>query len=117
MGKRHRQPRRDSPSAPTSDYTDAAGDVLTLRGALSPATRTRYAETLQGGLQREDAWQRATELLFEHLTVAWTIAGVRSDGPKELLGRYRMASGAERAFVRESLRAHLAENFPDMEAP
>jgi hypothetical protein len=117
MGKRNRRRRSEQPSAPTTDYTDADGNALTLRGALSPATRRRYTETLQGGLQREDAWQRATELLFEHLTVAWTIAGVRTDAPKALLGRYRMSSGAERTFVRNSLRAHLAENFPDLEAP
>lgn len=117
MGKRHRRRRSEQPSAPTTDYTDPEGNALTLRGALSPATRLRYAETLQGGLEREDAWQRATELLFEHLTAAWTIAGVRTDSPKQLLGRYRMASAAERTFVRDSLRAHLAEHFPDMEAP
>ena len=117
MGKRNRRRRSEQPSAPTTDYTDAQGNALTLRGALSLATRRRYAETLQGGLQREDAWQRATELLFEHLAAAWTIAGVRTDAPKELLGRYRMASAAERTFVRDSLRAHLAENFPDLEAP
>lgn len=117
MGKRNRRRRADQPSAPTSDYTDAEGNALTLRGALSPATRRLYAETLQGGLDREDAWQRAIELLFEHLTVAWTIAGVRSDSQKELLARYRMASAAERTFVRDTLRAHLAEHFPDMQAP
>jgi hypothetical protein len=117
MGKRNRRRRSEEPSAPTTDYTDAEGNALTLRGALTPATRRRYAETLQGGLEREDAWQRATELLFEHLTAAWTIAGVRTDAPKELLGRYRMASAAERTFVRDSLRAHLAENFPDLETP
>lgn len=117
MGKRNRRRRGEQPSAPTTDYTDAEGNALTLRGALSPATRRRYAQTLQGGLEREDAWQRATELLFEHLAAAWTIAGVRTDKPKQLLGRYRMASAAERTFVRDSLRAHLAENFPDMEAP
>jgi hypothetical protein len=124
MGKRNRRRRSEEPAAPTTDYTDAEGNTLTLRGALSPATRRRYAETLQGGLDipsgargREDAWQRATELLFEHLVVAWTIAGVRTERQKELLARYRMASVAERAFVRDSLRAHLAENFPDMDAP
>jgi hypothetical protein len=117
MGKRNRRRRSEQPSAPTTDYVDPGGNALTLRGALSPATRRLYADTLQGGLEREDAWQRATELLFEHLAAAWTIAGVRTDGPKQLLARYRLATGAERTFVRDSLRAHLAENFPDMEAP
>jgi hypothetical protein len=28
-----------------------------------------------------------------------------------------MASQAERAWVRETLRAHCAEHFPDVEAP
>jgi hypothetical protein len=117
MGKRNRQRRRAQTSAPTTSYPDADGNLLELRGSLSPATRARYADTLSGGLNREDAWQRAVELLFEHLTVAWTIAGVRTDRPKELLARFRLATGAERAFVRESMRAHLAESFPDMQAP
>jgi hypothetical protein len=105
------------PSAPVSEYRDGADTVLELRGALTPATRVRYAETLHGGLNRNDAHARAAELLFEHLAVSWTVAGVRTDRPKELLGRYRMATALEREFVRDSLRAHLTENFPDMEAP
>jgi hypothetical protein len=91
--------------------------VLVLRGSLSPASRVQYAATLGGGLEREDAWQRAAELLFERLAVSWTIAGVAIDRQKDLLGRYRMASADERRFVRDTLRAHLAEHFPDMEAP
>jgi hypothetical protein len=117
VGKRNRRRRSEEPSAPTSEYPGPDDSALELRGALTPATRRRYADTLQGGLDRDDAWQRATELLFEHLAVAWTIAGVRTDRPRELLGRYRMASAAERAFVRDALRTHLAENFPDLEAP
>ena len=88
-----------------------------MRGSLTLKARGEYAATLGGGLDRNDAWQRATELLFERLAVAWTIAGVRTDRQKELLGRYRMASAGERRFVRDSLRAHVAENFPDVEAP
>jgi hypothetical protein len=117
VGKRNRRRRSEAPSAPSTGYDGPGEALLELRGALSPATRRRYAETLAGGLDREDARQRAAELLFEHLAVAWTIAGVRSDRPQELLGRYRMASREERAFVRDTLRAHLAANFPDMEAP
>ena len=118
MGKRSRK-RGAAPefAAPTTDYTDADGNVLTLRGALTPATRTQYAETLHGGLHREDALARASELLFERLAVSWTIAGITASKQKELLSRYRVASADERAFVRSSLRAHLAENFPDLEAP
>ena len=51
------------------------------------------------------------------LAVAWTISGLRSEQQKELLGRYRMATEDERRFVRDSLRTHLAEHFPEMEAP
>jgi hypothetical protein len=115
MGKRNRQ--RTKLAAPSFRYTDADGNVLEFRGALTPATRTRYAQTLAGGLDREDARQRAIELLFEHLTASWTIAGVTTNRQKELLGRYRMANAAERAFVLDSLRAHLGEHFPEMEAP
>ena len=104
-------------SAPVSVYTDPEAGQLELRGSLTLKARAEYAATLGGGLDHDDAWQRATELLFERLAVAWTVAGVRSDKQKELLGRYRMASAAERQFVRDSLRAHVAENFPDVEAP
>ena len=88
-----------------------------LRGSLSPAARREYAETLAGGAHQEDAWQRATELLFERLAVSWSIAGLEITKQKELLGRYRMASDRERQFVRETLRAHAAEHFPGLEAP
>lgn len=112
--KKRRSPR---PDVPTDTYTDAQGDTLELRGALTPATRLRYAETFAGGLHQEDARARAIELLFEHLAVSWTIAGVATTRQKELLGRYRMASADERAFVLRAVRQHLAENFPEMEAP
>ena len=122
MGRRHRQRERlagtrQKLAAPTSDYTDAEGNVLTLRGSLPPAARTEYARTLTGGLEREDAWQRATELLFERLAVSWTIAGLETTRQSELLSRYRMATAQERRFVREALREHLNEHFPELQAP
>jgi hypothetical protein len=104
-------------AAPTSDYVDADGNVLTLRGSMTPGSRQRYADTLAGGLEREDAWQRAAELLFEVLAVSWTISGLETKRQKELLGRYRMASPPERQFVRDSLREHVAEHFPELQAP
>lgn len=91
--------------------------MLRLRGSLTAAARREYTEMLASGLHREDAWQRALELLFERLTVSWTIAGVVTDRQRELLGRYRMASADERAFVRQALREHVAEHFPELEAP
>jgi len=36
---------------------------------------------------------------------------------KELLGRLRFASAEERAWIRGVLREHLAEHFPELEAP
>jgi hypothetical protein len=103
--------------APTSVYADAAQNELELRGSLTLKARADYTATLGGGLNREDAWQRATELLFERLAVAWTVSDVRFDKQKELLGRYRMATADERRFVRDSLREHVNENFPELEAP
>lgn len=76
-----------------------------------------YADVLRGGLHREDATQRAVELLFERLAVSWTIAGLEITRQRELLARYRMASSAERSFVRDALREHAAEHFPDVEVP
>jgi hypothetical protein len=104
-------------AAPSSEYRDADGNVLTLRGSMTPGSRRRYAEVLAGGLEREDAWQRATELLFEFLAVSWTISGLEIKRQKELLGRYRVATTDERRFVRDALREHVAENFPELQAP
>ena len=92
--------------------------MLTLRGSMTPATRREYAEALAGSpLSREDAWQRAVEFLFERLAVRWTIADVPIDKQKELLQRFRFASQDERTWIRGVLREHLAEWFPDLEAP
>jgi hypothetical protein len=115
VGRRHRQ--REKLAAPTSDYADAEGNVLILRGSLTPAARAEYAQTLGGGLEREDAWQRATELLFERLVVSWTISGLETKKQKELLARYRVASTEERRFVRDALREHVIEHFPELQAP
>ena len=95
---------------------------MTLRGALTAATRREYADTLAGtggrtSTTREDAWQRAVELLFERLAASWTIAGATVESQRELLARYRAASQAERAWIRDVLREHCAENFPDVKAP
>jgi hypothetical protein len=119
VGRRNRQ--REKLSAPTSDYADADGNVLTLRGSMTPATRREYAAVCAGSgraaSSREDAWQRSVELLFERLTVRWEIAGAPIEKQKELLQRFRFASQEERAWVRGVLREHLAEWFPDVEAP
>ena len=84
--------------------------MLTLRGSLTAGSRREYADTLAGGLEREDAWQRAAELLFERLAVSWTISGLEITRQKELLGRYRMATAAERQFVRDALREHVCRS-------
>jgi hypothetical protein len=114
---KQRKRQREKLAAPTSDYGDAEGNVLRLRGSLTPGARKEYADILAGGLNREDAWQRATELLFERLAVAWVISDLEITRQKELLGRYRMASIDERRFVRDTLREHVAEHFPELEAP
>jgi hypothetical protein len=110
--------RREKLTAPSSDYTDAEGNVLTLRGALTPATRREYASVLAGSpLSREDAWHRAVEFLFERLAIRWEIAGVPIERQRELLQRFRVAGQTERAWIREVLREHCAEHFPDVQAP
>jgi hypothetical protein len=115
VGRRHRQ--HEKLAAPTSEYRDAEGNTLVLRGSLRPGARREYSRVLAGGLDREDAWQRAVELLFERLAASWTISGLELNRPKELLGRYRMASSDERRFVREALRQHVIEHFPELQAP
>jgi hypothetical protein len=121
VGRRSRRRAQDL-AATSSDYADAEGNVLTLRGSLTAGSRRQYAQTLAGtgasaAASPEDAWQRAGELLFERLAVRWEIAGVPLEGQRELLGRLRLASTAERAWVRDVLREHCAEHFPDVQAP
>src|SRR3954452_2431225 len=117
MAKKSRRTARER--APESEYADDHGNRLTLRGALAPATRREYEAALQGNvLSREDAWQRAVEFLFERLAVRWDIAGTEPlTRQKELLARYRFASVDERRWIRDVLRTHLAEHFPDMTPP
>jgi hypothetical protein len=110
VGKRSRQRKSEQLRAPTSVY-----DGLELRGAMTPATRREYAEL--PAQAREDAWQRRVEFLFERLAVSWSVAGVEYTRQKELLARFRMATQEERAAVREVLRRHVGEHFPDVEAP
>jgi hypothetical protein len=118
VGRRRRQ--REKLTAPRRDYTDPLGNVLTLRGSLTAAARREYGQVLSEGRAsqtREDAWQRAVELLFERLAVRWVIAGAPIDRQRELLIRFRGASADERAWVRATLREHCAEHFPDVRAP
>lgn len=115
MGRRNRQ--REKLAAPETEYRDGEGNVLVLRGSLSPATRRDFVVIAQAGLHQEDAWQRALEFLFERLAVSWTIAELPTTRQKELLARYRIASGSERQFIRDSIRRHVKQNFPELEAP
>jgi len=117
MAKKGR--RRERIRAPEFEFRDEHGSVLVLRGSMTLATRTQYAEVAGGNiLSQEDAWQRAVEYLFERLAVRWEIAGTEPlTRQKELLGRYRFASAEERRWIREVLREHLTEHFPDLEAP
>jgi hypothetical protein len=109
MGRRQRR-REKGPSEPasTTPYTDDDGNVLTLRDSLSEKTLARLDE-LEGpaAASQEDMWQRRTEILFERLAVSWDIAGLPITKQQELLGRYRMASPAEREWVRRTLDQHV----------
>lgn len=111
--------KRQRVRAPESEYRDAEHGLLLLRGSLTPATRRQYMEVMAANpLSREDAWQRAVEYLFERLVVRWDVAGAEPlTRQKELLARYRFASPAERLWIRDVLRRHLAEHFPEMTPP
>jgi hypothetical protein len=120
LGRRAR--RAQKLRAPGSDYSDPDGNVLTLRGSLSPASRQRYAQTLAGhsasaAATQQDAAERAFELLFERLAARWVIAGAPIERQRDLLARFRAASAQERIWVRGVLREHCAEHFPELQAP
>lgn len=120
MGRRARQRQRQAagPKRPdaVSRYTDAEGDVLTLRDELTAGTLKQLeALDARAAASAEDRWQRRVEFLFERLAVRWEISGLPLEGQKELLGRYRMGSAEERRRVRETLVDHLRARYPDVE--
>jgi hypothetical protein len=112
LGKRGRKKERGGGPEPapvsTTDYTDADGNVLTLRDSLSAGTLRKLGEAVgSAASSSDDMWQRRGELLFERLAVGWTISGLPLSGQKELLGRYRMADSDTRRWVRETLEEHF----------
>jgi hypothetical protein len=103
---------------PTTDYTDAEGNVLTLRSELSPRTIAKIGEgSASSAASTEDAWRRREEMLFERLAVRWEIAGLPLDDQAMLLGRYRMADPETQRWVRETISAHLERHFPGRFGP
>ena len=114
MAKRGKK-RGERRPAPTVDYRDDAGNVLTLRQELSAGTIAKIRE--RGGSEAasaDDHWRRRGELLFERLAVRWEIAGLPLTDQKMLLGRYRMADAAEQRFVRETMQAHVERYIPEL---
>lgn len=119
MGKRGRaRGKVGKLLAPESEYRDSEGNVLVLRGAMSPLTRHGYKAVLHDQSRlTDDSWQRAVEFLFERLVVRWVVFDIPTEGQQELLARYRMATQEERRWIRDVLREHLTEHFPELETP
>jgi hypothetical protein len=113
MAKRSRRRPREPVS--THDYSDADGNVLTLRDTLSAGTIAKLREPAGGAAtSADDAWQRRTELLFERLAVRWEIAGLPLTDQKLLLGRYRMADADTRDWVRRTIAEHVEHHIPEL---
>jgi hypothetical protein len=111
-GKKQRRPRQ---KAPTVDYADPEGNVLSLRQSLSAATIAKIGEPPGGdAASLEDAWRRRSEALFERLAVRWEIAGLPLDDQKMLLGRYRMADAETQRWVRRTLTEHVERHIPEL---
>src|ERR1044072_4493948 len=107
MAKRKKKRPRQQ-KAPTVNYTDAEGNVLTLRQSLSAGTVAKIGEPpASHAASLEDPWRRRTGLLFERLAVRWEISGLPLDDQAMLLGRYRMADSQTQQWVRETIAAHL----------
>ncbi len=114
MAKR-KQRRKPRQKAPTVDYADAEGNVLTLRQSLSPATIAKIGEGPAGSAASlDDAWRRRSELLFERLAVRWEIADLPLTEQKMLLGRYRMADVDTQRWVRETIDRHIERHIPEL---
>jgi hypothetical protein len=114
VARRKKKRDRGEPT-PTFDYTDAEGNVLTLRGELSARTIAKLRERpSRAATSQEDAWRRRTEMLFERLTVSWEIAGLPLDDQQMLLGRYRMADAETQRWVRRTINTHLERHIPEL---
>jgi hypothetical protein len=114
VAKRKKQ-RRQREKAPTVDYVDPEGNVLTLRQTLSAGTIAKVGEPPAGdAASLDDAWHRRSEALFERLAVRWEIAGLPLEDQKMLLGRYRMADAETQRWVRETIAEHLQRHIPDL---
>ncbi|MGE5527271.1 MAG: hypothetical protein ACM3Q9_01245 [Methanosarcina sp.] len=114
MAKRKKQ-RRPREKAPTVDYSDPEGNVLTLRQTLSAGTIAKVGEPPAGqAASLEDAWRRRSEVLFERLAVRWEIAGLPLTDQKMLLGRYRMADAETKRWVRQTIAEHLERHIPEL---
>jgi hypothetical protein len=119
VGRRQRRRRREAGAGAvtvaSADYTDADGNVLTLRNELTAGTlRTLEQLEAKPAASAEDRWQRRVEFLFERLATRWEIAGLALESQRELLGRYRMAGAEERRRVRDALVEHLRERYPEI---
>ena len=114
MAKR-KKPRRQREKAPTVDYTDPEGNVLTLRQTLSAGTIAKVGEPPAGdATSQDDAWRRRSETLFERLVVRWEIAELPLTDQKMLLGRYRMADAETQRWVRQTIAEHLERHIPEL---
>jgi len=114
MAKKRKR-RTESAPAPTVDYADADGNVLTLRESVSAGTVAKLTEPAGGAAaSADDMWRRRTEMLFERFAVRWTIAGLPLEGQKELLARYRMADQETQRWVRETIDAHIQTHQPEL---
>jgi hypothetical protein len=112
---KRKKPRRPRQKAPTVDYTDAEGNVLSLRQTLSAGTIAKIGEPPAGeATTLDDAWRRRSELLFERLAVRWEIAGLPLTGQEMLLARYRMADPAMQEWVRRTIGDHVARHIPEL---
>jgi hypothetical protein len=115
VAKKRKRRRDVPPPAPPIDYTDAEGNVLTLRESVSAGTVAKLSEPAGGAAaSADDLWRRRTEMLFERFAVRWTIAGLPLEGQKELLARYRMADQETQRWVRETIEDHLQKYQPEL---
>jgi hypothetical protein len=107
--------KRQKEATATHDYTDAEGNVLTLRESLSAGSIQKVTKSQERGAATvDDDWRRRTEMLFERLAVRWEISGLPIDEQKLLLARYRMADADTQAWVRRTISEHVARHIPEL---
>ena len=117
MAKKGR--RREASARRRASTATSTARVLVLRGALTPATRAQYAEVAAATSSpaRTRGSARSSSCSSGSPCAGRSRAPSRSRARRSCSRASASPRPRSARWIRDMLRAHLAEHFPDMEAP